>query len=479
MIDIIIPVYNSKKFLLDTLNSIFEQKCDVDYNIYLIDDCSTEKYDDILESVKDKGNIIYKRLSKNVGPGLARQEGLDISSSDFVVFLDSDDLFADENSLNILYKNIVNTEYDMVYSVIYRELETGFDVRYYDLVGLHGKIFRRRIIDKFAIRFDEKRRFEDSYFIQLIRLCGGKFKYINEFTYIWQNVNKNSITATKDDMEYNFYYYSKASYEAIQFVYDNKLPHDYINCVALDALVRLSEFSFGLEKFYPQMDMTYTDYLYDYFEGKTMTGLYDYLKNDFRATEGVIQKFKELVNFLEYDYLKLEEHVNPVPVEDKEMIKNKHLDIVDAFNKSTLKKKTFLLNDTLGCLGLNLNIVGPVYSNWGLKNVYFKEDVFVNYNFSVVDDGNIYIGRNVIIGPDVKIYTNSHPNDVKKRTHSSIIKDVTIENDVIIYGGAIILPGVTIGKYSVIGAGSVVNKDIPPNVIAAGNPCKVIRVNME
>ena len=104
------------------------------------------------------------------------------------------------------------------------------------------------------------------------------------------------------------------------------------------------------------------------------------------------------------------------------------------------------------------------------------KNVYVNFNFTVVDDGEVYIGDYVMIGPNVTIATAGHPvqPDLRKKGIQFNLP-VHIGNNVWIGAGAILLPGVTIGDNSVIGAGSIVTKDIPANVVAVGNPCRVLR----
>src|SRR6185312_5469725 len=101
---------------------------------------------------------------------------------------------------------------------------------------------------------------------------------------------------------------------------------------------------------------------------------------------------------------------------------------------------------------------------------------FFNFNCVVLDVMQVTIGNNVLFAPSVQIYTATHPiSAAERRTWLEFAKPVTIGSDVWVGGGAIICPGVTIGDRTVIGAGSVVTRDIPPGVFAAGNPCRVIR----
>ncbi len=135
-----------------------------------------------------------------------------------------------------------------------------------------------------------------------------------------------------------------------------------------------------------------------------------------------------------------------------------------------------LLDLMFAKVGKNCYIQPPFYANWGGAHVYLGDNVYANFSLTLVDDANIYIGDNVMIAPNVTIATAGHPVNVELRSKlMQFNADVHIEKNVWIGAGAIILPGVTIGENSVIGAGSVVTKDIPANVVAVGNPCRVIR----
>lgn len=129
--------------------------------------------------------------------------------------------------------------------------------------------------------------------------------------------------------------------------------------------------------------------------------------------------------------------------------------------------------------GENVFIQRPFYANWGGKHVHLGSNIYMNFNMTMVDDGHIYVGDWVKFGPNVTVATPGHPILPELRKGAGTVlqfnKDVHIKEGVWIGSGVIILPGVTIGENSVIGAGSVVTKDIPANVVAAGNPCKVLR----
>ena len=140
---------------------------------------------------------------------------------------------------------------------------------------------------------------------------------------------------------------------------------------------------------------------------------------------------------------------------------------------SESQKREQILKNLLAEIGENCYIEPPLHANWG-KYTHFGNNVYANFNLTLVDDTDIFVGDNVMFGPNVIIATAGHPVDPPLREKVAQFNiPVRIGKNVWIGAGAIVLPGVTIGDHSVIGAGSVVTKDIPPNVVAVGNPCRV------
>jgi maltose O-acetyltransferase len=138
------------------------------------------------------------------------------------------------------------------------------------------------------------------------------------------------------------------------------------------------------------------------------------------------------------------------------------------------KERTDLLNELFGA-ETGVWVQPPFFCDYG-TNIRLGNKVFFNFNCVVLDVMQVTIGDNVLCGPSVQIYTATHPIEAEiRRKWLEFAKPVTIGSDVWLGGAAIICPGVTIGARSVIGAGSVVTRDIPADVFAAGNPCKVIR----
>lgn len=134
-----------------------------------------------------------------------------------------------------------------------------------------------------------------------------------------------------------------------------------------------------------------------------------------------------------------------------------------------------LLRSILGKTGARLELEPPFYCDYGW-NIEIGDDFYANTGLTILDVGKVTIGEHVFIGPNVSIYTAGHPiHPLSRDSGYEYGIPISIGDHVWIGGSAVILPGVTIGKNTVIGAGSVVTKDIPENVVAVGNPCGVVR----
>ena len=148
----------------------------------------------------------------------------------------------------------------------------------------------------------------------------------------------------------------------------------------------------------------------------------------------------------------------------------------NALGQGDEAKMQALLEKMFAECGEGVYLQPPFYANWAGRNVHVGDNVYANFNLTLVDDAHIYIGERTMIAPNVTITTATHPVSPRLRARGiQYNKDVHIGRNVWIGAGAIVLPGVTIGDNSVIGAGAVVNKDIPANVVAAGVPCRVLR----
>lgn len=140
------------------------------------------------------------------------------------------------------------------------------------------------------------------------------------------------------------------------------------------------------------------------------------------------------------------------------------------------EKRTQLLKEMFAEIGDGCYIEPPFHANWGGHHVHFGKGVYANFNLTLVDDTHIYVGDYTLFGPNVTVATAGHPILPELREQGyQYNAPVHIGRNCWIGAGVVIVPGVTIGDNVVVGAGSVVTKDLPDNVIAVGNPCKVLR----
>lgn len=140
-----------------------------------------------------------------------------------------------------------------------------------------------------------------------------------------------------------------------------------------------------------------------------------------------------------------------------------------------LGERKQILKKLFGSMGKQVHIEAPFICDYG-AHTHLGNRVFFNFNCTLLDGGGIWIGDDFMCGPSVQFYTAQHPIDAaERRSLMETASPIRIGNDVWIGGAAVICPGVTIGDGAVVGAGSVVTRDVPPYVVAAGNPCRVIR----
>lgn len=147
---------------------------------------------------------------------------------------------------------------------------------------------------------------------------------------------------------------------------------------------------------------------------------------------------------------------------------------LNATREGEQEERRRILRELLGAGGDTVWMQPPFFCDYG-SNIELGERVFFNFNCVVLDVCPVRIGEFTLFGPAVQIYTPMHPFNAAQRRREEFGKPVEIGADVWVGGGAIILPGVSIGARTVIGAGSVVTRDLPADVFAAGNPCRVIR----
>ena len=147
----------------------------------------------------------------------------------------------------------------------------------------------------------------------------------------------------------------------------------------------------------------------------------------------------------------------------------------NATRPSQMTQRNEIARQLLGEFGEDAYIEPPLHANWGC-NTYFSAHAYANFNLTLVDDGEVHIGEHTMIGPNCTIITTGHPirPDLREKVTQYSLP-VTIGRNVWLGANVAVLPGVTIGDDSVIGACSLVTKDIPANMVAFGQPCKVYR----
>jgi len=149
---------------------------------------------------------------------------------------------------------------------------------------------------------------------------------------------------------------------------------------------------------------------------------------------------------------------------------------LNATREADRDERQRLVRALFGRVGDEVWLQPPFYCDYGI-NITLGTRVFFNFNCVILDVCRVTIGSHTMFGPAVQIYTATHPLEARLRRCQEYGRQVVIGDDVWVGGGAIICPGVSIGSRTVIGAGSVVTRDLPDDVIAAGNPCRVIRPN--
>ena len=148
----------------------------------------------------------------------------------------------------------------------------------------------------------------------------------------------------------------------------------------------------------------------------------------------------------------------------------------NATRPTELEKRTKMLKEMFAEIGEGCYIEPPFRANFGGKHCHFGKNVYANFNLTCVDDTHVYVGDCTMFGPNVTLATAGHPilPALREKGYQYNLP-IHIGKNCWLGANVVVLPGVTIGDNSVIGAGSVVTKDIPANVVAVGNPCKVLR----
>lgn len=239
MIDVIIPAYNAHKTIERTLYSIAYQRNSENLNVYIINDNSIKDYSKEIDFFKNFINIRELKLKENSGPGYARQYGIEHSDSEYIIFIDSDDVFATPLSLITLENAIKTSNSDVVVSAFIEEKTKDKFIFYdNDPIALHGKIYKRKFIEKNKIKFPYFYAEEDNAFNHLVFLNNPIKKMIQDKTYIWMN-NEKSLTRNENYKQNSILNYSKAMLYALENGFENKVQSNFLARLAYEALITI------------------------------------------------------------------------------------------------------------------------------------------------------------------------------------------------------------------------------------------------
>lgn len=253
-IDIIIPVYQAKNTLKRLLYSIAYQKNSDSFNVYLINDSDGIDYSDDISIFDGVLRIKELNLSENSGPGVARQYGIDNSSSEFIVFADTDDYFYSPFAIFSMYEKISSNNGDLLVSEFIYERDNKVLIKKNNPVWLHGKMYRRSFLNEYNISFNNSRSNEDNGFNRLILFCKPRVSFLDEITYVYC---ENSLSITrKNNREYKYFGIEGYAYNmkwAIEEAIKRKVS---LNSIGNFSLVVLIFMYFYYLELYDQYDVS-------------------------------------------------------------------------------------------------------------------------------------------------------------------------------------------------------------------------------
>ena len=254
-IAVIIPAYNAKETIRRTLSSIAIQKLKngVSICVHIVNDGSDYSYEDIIKRYKKYYKIEELKINKNMGPGFARQFGVDNTTEKYITFIDADDCFNTPYAVQLLYDSITDN-YDFVISRFAKELEDGVEIIPSNYTWMHGKMINRNFLVKNDIRFNNTRVNEDLGFCQLLKFHKPKTNYINNVTYLWCN-NKESVTR-RNNCIMGYYGYKEYCYNmswAGRIALEKKLDKKEVTFMALYSILKMW---FVYSKYYNTMDVS-------------------------------------------------------------------------------------------------------------------------------------------------------------------------------------------------------------------------------
>lgn len=277
-LSIIIPAYNARETICDTLDSIKMQELSITFEVVIVNDSSDYDYSEIISKYNEYFNVKELVTPENLGPGGARQYGIDNSTSEYIVFIDSDDVFYDSNSISKMYDKITKNQADILISNFITQVEDQMIIKKANAAWLHGKMYKRSFLTENNIKFNNTRANEDNGFNRLILLLRPNYVIFDEVVYIYKE-NMSSITR-RNNRSYCFtglegfcYNMNWAMEEALLRM---SVEND-VAALALDVLLSLYVYYLAMEKEYE------------------VSKILDWGKE-------IKEKYYKYRNFLEYDY---------------------------------------------------------------------------------------------------------------------------------------------------------------------------------
>ena len=240
MIDIIIPAYNAHKTIERALISISNQSIKDKLKVYIINDNSDSDYSTVIKKFSNIIDVTEYKLDKNHGPGYARQYGLEHSTNERILFLDSDDVFFSFSSVENLNKKMEETNCDMVFSNISEQVDDYYYLYTEDWIDIQGKLYNRHFIKKHGINFPYLYGEEDNSFNQQFYAFSPYIERIDDTTYV-RVFNQDSLTRSSSNDYYSKYelYYSLGFRHTLESIIKNKAAETTIARLAFTVIVRL------------------------------------------------------------------------------------------------------------------------------------------------------------------------------------------------------------------------------------------------
>ena len=246
IIDVIIPAYKAQESIERTMASIAIQSIKDQIKITIVNDCDKNDYSKVISRYSDILDITEIKLSKNGGPGVARQYGIDNTSCRYFTCIDADDTFAGAFAIEVLYKNLISNQGAIccVGSFLEEHEDLQFVPHFQDLIWMFGKLYDREFIKRYDIRFNDTRANEDNGFNTLVRLCSDdreRIVFIQDLVYYW-HFKEDSITRINNcEYSYNqsFPGYTENMIYAVKEAKKRKPFNGYINLWASQVMFNL------------------------------------------------------------------------------------------------------------------------------------------------------------------------------------------------------------------------------------------------